>query len=134
MKTFKALAAIAFFFILDGVSAQSVTDRWPAMKAFHDVMSRSFHPTEEGNFAVLKDNSATLMNKAMDLTKQEIPHEFQTKAIMSSVQRLQEKTKEVNALVVSKATDAQLNKAIVEAHDIFHEIVGLCSAEKPHKH
>ena len=130
MKTCKVYAAIAVFFILNSVSAQAVTDKWPAIKAFHEVMSRAFHPTEEGNFAVLKDNAETLMNRAQELSKQAVPQEYQTKSIMGSVARLQDKTTEVNNLVKAKASDAQLKTAIAEAHDIFHEIIGLCSNEK----
>jgi hypothetical protein len=32
-------------------SAQSTFDKWPAIKEFHDVMSETFHPAEEGNLA-----------------------------------------------------------------------------------
>jgi hypothetical protein len=35
-------------------SAQSTFDKWPAIKEFHDVMSETFHPAEEGNLAPIK--------------------------------------------------------------------------------
>ena len=129
MKFIKTIAIVALIFAAGNASAQSVADKWPAMKAFHEVMSRTFHPAEEGNFEPLKTYSESLMNKAMDLTK-EVPAQYKTKSIMDSVSRLQEKTKEVNKLVVGKGPDSSLLKAITEAHDIFHEIVGMCSGEK----
>jgi len=130
MKSIKAFAVIALFFAVNTLSSQSVTDKWPAIKTFHEVMSRSFHPAEEGNLAPLKNFSETLMNKAQELTKSEIPAEFKTKAMLNSIDRLQRKTVEVHKLVLSQGSDTDLTKAITEAHDIFHEIVGLCSGEK----
>ncbi len=132
MKTIKTLALIAVFLVAGKINAQSVTEKWPAIKAFHEVMSRTFHPSENGDLKPLRAESQLLFDRAMDLTKSEVPKEFQTKAIMESVQRLQEKTREVNKLVVGKGPDDSLTRAIGEAHDIFHEIVGMCSKTEKH--
>lgn len=130
MKHIKLFAVLALFFAANTVSAQSALDKWPAMKTFHEVMSRTFHPAEEGNLAPLRNFAETLDNKAKELTIKEVPKEFKTKPLMSAVKRLQQKTAFVDKLVKSNAADADLKKAITEAHDIFHEIVGLCSGEK----
>ncbi|HEY0090957.1 MAG TPA: hypothetical protein VGB43_00595, partial [Flavobacterium sp.] len=66
--------------------------------------------------------------------KEAVPHEFQTKAISASVARLQELTKQIHQMVVEKMSDQRLNTLIIQAHDAFHEIVGLCSKEPEHKH
>lgn len=128
MKT-KILAIIAFLFTAGVASAQSM-DKWPALKDFHGVMSTTFHPAEEGNLEPIKTRSEELMNKAAALLKSDIPADFRTNAILNSAEKLQLKTKAVHKLVTSKAPDADIVKALTQAHDIFHEIVGLCTGEK----
>lgn len=132
MKTIKTLALIAIFLVAGKMNAQSVTEKWPSIKAFHEVMSRTFHPSENGDLKPLRAESQLLFDRAMDLTKNEVPKEFQNKAIMDAVHRLQEKTREVNKLVVGNGPDDSLTRAIGEAHDIFHEIVGMCSKTEKH--
>ena len=130
MNNIKKLAIALLFFVAVPMSAQTALDKWPAMKTFHEVMSRSFHPVEEGNFEPLKNFSQTLVDKAMELSTKEVPREIKTEALMKTVARLQAKTQEVNKLVQTNASNDQLKKAITEAHDIFHEIVGMCTKEK----
>ena len=130
MNNIKKLAVALLFFAVVPMSAQSAIEKWPAMKTFHSVMSRVYHATEENNFEPLKNFSQTLADKAMDLSTQEVPREIKTEALMKTVNRLQVKTQEVNKLVKSNASDESLKKAITEAHDILHEIVGMCTAEK----
>lgn len=127
MKFIKAFAVLTLFFAANTISAQSSLEKWPAMKTFHEVMSRTFHSSEEGNLEPARNYAETLMNKAMDLSKLEVPKEFKTKTVMDAITRLQVKTAEINKLVVSKASDEALKKSLSEAHDIFHEIIGLCS-------
>ena len=130
MKKITSIAVIALFFAMTTGSAQSVGDKWPAIKNFHEVMSKSFHPTEEGNFAPLRANSESLMNKAFDLTRIETPKEFKTSSMMAIVEKLQREVREINRLVIVQASDDALKTAIIQAHDTFHEIVGLCSGAK----
>jgi len=94
------------------------------------VMSRVYHPTEENNFEPLRNFAQTLADKSMELSTKEVPREIKTEALMKTVSRLQIKTQEVNKLVKSNASDEHLKKAITEAHDIYHEIVGMCTTEK----
>jgi hypothetical protein len=130
MNNIKKLAIALLFFVAIPMSAQSALDKWPAMKDFHEVMSRSYHPTEENNFEPLRNFSQTLADKAMELTTKEVPREIKTEALMKTITKLQVKTQEVNKLVKSNASNESLKKAITEAHDIFHEIVGMCTKEK----
>jgi hypothetical protein len=127
MKLIKAFTAIALFFAVNTISAQSALEKWPAMHTFHEVMSRSFHPAENGDLSQVRSYSETLMRSAMALTTAEIPKEFKTKTVLGAIDRLQAKTSELHKLVVSKASDEALKKSVTEAHDIFHEIIGLCS-------
>ena len=130
MKHFKLLLAFLLIFIANTVSAQSTFDKWPAIKEFHEVMSETFHPAEEGDLAPIKARSEEMMNKAAQLLKSEVPVEFKTDAILVSAEHLQMKSKALNKLIKSNGSDADVVKSITDLHNTFHEIVGLCSEQK----
>ncbi len=122
------LFAIALFMLaIHNVTAQSTFDKWPAIKEFHSVMSQTFHPAEEGNLQPIKTRSEELMNKASALLKTGIPEEFGTAAVYASAEKLQLKSKALHKLVLAKGSDAEITKSLTELHDVFHDIVGLCS-------
>ena len=126
----KSFAIVLFLLALNTTNAQSSMDQWPALKAFHEVLSQTFHPSEEGNLEPVKSRSEELMNKAAALLKSDIPADFKTNAILASAEKLQLKSKALHKMVASKASDADITKALSEVHDIFHTIVGLCSEKK----
>jgi hypothetical protein len=130
MKHLKTFLVLALIVVANSVSAQSTFEKWPAIKEFHEVMSQTFHPAEEGNMAPIKARSEEMMNKAAMLLKSDIPTEFRTNAILASAERLQLKSKALHKLVKSNGTDAAIVKSITDLHDTFHEIVGLCSDAK----
>lgn len=130
MKHLKLFLVLAILIVASSVSAQSTFDKWPAIKEFHEVMSQTFHPAEEGNLAPIKARSEEMMNKAAMLLKSDIPTEFRTDAILASAERLQLKSKALHKLVKSNGTDAAIVKSITDLHDTFHQIVGLCSDAK----
>jgi hypothetical protein len=130
MKLIKAFVILTLLFVANTVTAQSTFDKWSALKEFHEVMSQTFHPAEEGNFAPIKARSEEMMSKAAMLLKTEIPQEFRTNSILASAERLQLKSKALHKLVISNAPDAAILKSITDLHDTFHEIVGLCSEPK----
>lgn len=129
MKT-KLFALLLFVLAAHSVSAQTTFDKWPSLKDFHGVMSQTFHPAEEGDLAPIKARAKELREKADALTKNDIPAEFRTKAILSSIEKLQIKSKALEALVNAKAADTEITASLSELHEIFHEIVGLCTEEK----
>ena len=129
MKHLKTFLALTFIFVANSISAQSTFDKWPAIKEFHEVMSQTFHPVEEGDFAPIKARSEEMMKKAA-LLQTDIPKEFKTDSILASVGKLEKNSKELHEIVTSGATNDVILKSITELHDIFHEIVGLCSEEK----
>ncbi|RKS13760.1 hypothetical protein [Flavobacterium sp. 120] len=130
MKHLKAFLVLALIVVANSVSAQSTFEKWSAIKEFHEVMSQTFHPAEEGNLAPIKARSEEMMNKAAMLLKSDIPAEFRTNAILASAERLQLKSKALHKLVASNGSDAAILKSITDLHDTFHEIVGLCSDAK----
>jgi hypothetical protein len=130
MKHLKTFLVLALIVVANSVSAQSTFEKWPAIKEFHEVMSQTFHPAEEGNMAPIKARSEEMMNKAAMLLKSDIPTEFRTNAILASAERLQLKSKALHKLVKSNGSDPAIVKSITDLHDTFHEIVGLCSDVK----
>ena len=130
MKHLKVFLVLAFIVVANSVSAQSTFEKWPAIKEFHEVMSQTFHPAEEGNLVPIKARSEEMRNKAAMLLKSDIPAEFKTNAILASAERLQLKSKALHKLVMSNGSDAAIVKSITDLHDTFHEIVGLCSDAK----
>ena len=114
----------------NSVSAQSTFDKWPAIKEFHDVMSATFHPAEDGNLAPIKARSEEMMTKAAALLTATKPVEFRTKAILDASEKLKSQSLGLNALIMANGSDAAIVKELTEMHDIFHEIVGLCSESK----
>ena len=130
MKHFKLLLAFLLVFVANTASAQSTFDKWPAIKEFHEVMSETFHPAEEGDLAPIKARSEEMMNKAAQLLKSEVPVEFKTDAILVSAEHLQMKSKALHKLIKSNGSDADVVKSITDLHNTFHEIVGLCSEQK----
>ena len=127
MMKIKLIAIIAFVLTTNSLLAQSSANKWPALKEFHAVISQTFHPAEEGNLAPIKARSEELMTKAKALLKLDMPAEFRTKSILDSAEKLKVKTKSLHRMVVAQASDADITKALVDIHDIFHEIAGQCS-------
>ncbi len=130
MKIIKSLFAFAAFFALNSVSAQSITERWPQIKAYHEVMSKTFHSSEEGNLNPIKSHSELLVEKAEALSVENMPEEFRSPKLIESLVVLKRETKTLNDLVQQKAGDDEITKALSKLHDTFHKIVGMCQPEK----
>ena len=130
MKSLKFLAVLFFFLVVSNVSAQTTFEKWLAIKTFHGVMSQTFHPAEEGDLNPIKTRSEEMVQKADALSKEAIPAEFKTPAILASIKKLQEGAKGLDKLVKAKGSDEATLKSLTALHDVFHEIVGLCSEEK----
>lgn len=129
MKIIKSLLALATFFALNSASAQTITERWPEIKAYHEVISKSFHASEEGNLNPIKLNSELLVERAEALAVENMPEEYRSPKLIESLVVLKKETKKVNDLVQQKATDDEITKALASLHDTFHKIVGLCQTE-----
>jgi hypothetical protein len=130
MKKLKVLLILALVVMANSVSAQSTFDKWPAIKEFHDVMSATFHPAEEGNLAPIKARSEEMMTKAAALLTAPKPSEFKTKAILEASEKLKSQSIGLNALIMGNGSNESIVKELTEMHDVFHEIVGLCSESK----
>lgn len=108
-----------------------IFDNWQALKDFHDIMSETFHPSEEGNLQPIKTRSGELVEKANALVNSKIPAEFEIATIKEAVKRLQSGSQSLDKLVKNKkSTDKEITTSLSALHDVFHEIIGLCRVEK----
>ena len=107
-------------------------DDWKELKDFHKVMSQTFHPSEDGNLEPIKKRSKEMVEKAELLAKSAIPVEFNSKEVITTIQKLATDCKKLDELVKNKKTDKELSDALTKLHDVFHEIIGLCNNEEQH--
>jgi hypothetical protein len=96
------LSSFILLFHSLNLKAQSRFDVWPELKAFHTVMSQTFHPSEEGN--LVKD---AVLKIAID-------------------------SKKLHELIQQKASDKMISNALEDLHNTFHLIVEKCSKKEEH--
>ena len=135
MKSLKTLLFTFVLMLASTVVFGQVKD-WKEQKDFHAVMSKTFHPAEEGNLQPIKMRSAELVAKAEAWKNSAMPAGVQDqKAVKKSLKQLVKGSKKLNNSVKKGASDAELVKQLTELHDVFHTIVGLCNAkEEDHNH
>jgi len=115
------------------VYAQGIMAKWPQLKAFHEVMSSTFHASETGNLAPIKKRSEEMANKADSLLNSKVPDEFDSPQIKKSLLKLKDGSNKLNQMIkLKKSTDTEITKALSDLHDVFHEIIGLCGKEEHH--
>lgn len=107
-------------------------DDWPELKSFHKVMAQTFHPSEEGNLAPIKSRNAEMVKNAEILSQSKIPAEYDTKGMKNELNKLVKATKKLEKQIQAKASDEKITKSLTEVHDVFHQIIGLCSNEEHH--
>ncbi|HVZ26273.1 MAG TPA: hypothetical protein VG842_09475 [Sediminibacterium sp.] len=106
-------------------SSQESTD-WQELNAFHSLMSKTFHPSEEGNLAPLRMKSDSLVQAAQKWNKAPVPAGFKPAETKEQLARLEAQCQKIHTAVRSNAPDANLAVMIREAHEIFHKIVEDC--------
>jgi len=125
MKTIKKIVLALFvIFTIQGAVAQK--SEWKELKTFHGVMSKTFHPSEEGNYQPIKDNAADLLAKAKVWQASPIPADYNQTETKKVLVDLVAKCDEIQKAVTAKKSDADLKKLIHEAHEVFHQIVEKC--------
>ncbi len=125
MKTLKKIALMCLALVLvQTVKAQKT--EWKELKDFHEVMSKTFHPSEEGNFKPLKEHSGELVAGVKAWQASAVPQGFKADETKKVLAALLLKCEEINKAVADKKSDKDLKVLITEAHDIFHQIVEKC--------
>jgi hypothetical protein len=113
---------------------KTVFDAWPALKAFHGVMSQTFHPSEEGNLDPIRERINEFCEKADALATSEIPSDVNTDKVKKAVSDLRTGSIDLKRIISAKAGDAEIKAKLSALHDVFHQIVGLCRHSEQEKH
>ncbi|MEI7472295.1 MAG: hypothetical protein WCJ85_08550 [Chitinophagaceae bacterium] len=102
---------------------------WPAIKTFHGIMGKVFHPTEENNFQPLRDSVSVLVEKAIEWKNSAVPAGYNEEVTKPTIAKLVKQCKSIQKAVKANKTNDQLKPMIIKAHDIFHEIMEKCKNE-----
>lgn len=132
MKKIKLLV-LAIVALVGTSFAQTKSAPWAELKAFHQLMSTTFHPSEEGNLKPLREKSEDLVNAAKKWKEAEIPADYKPKETKETLETLYKQTVAINEKVKANATDTELKTMIAEAHDTFHKVVGECKKVEEHE-
>ncbi len=120
-----------FIISVPALMAQGIMAKWPELHGFHQVMSQTFHPSEEGNLQPIKTRSGEMAKKAKELAASKVPAEFNKPDILEAVKQLVTDSEKLDQMIKNgKTTDAEITKALSALHDVFHRIIGLCKEEK----
>jgi hypothetical protein len=128
MKQF-TLFVFAVFLSLSGIAQQA---EWKQMDEFHAVMSKTFHPAEEGNLNPTKNNAAILTSKAKAWESAPVPKGYDAAIATPILKKLVASCEAVEAAVKAKKSDKELTSLITKAHDDFHEIKEKCMVGEKH--
>jgi len=125
MKKFLLFAIISLFTTFSfGQKAE-----WKQMKDFHKVISKTFHPAEEGNLKPAKDSAAVLVAAAKTWGQSIVPAGYNEKVVKPILKRLYKQCFEFEKAVAAGKSDAELKTLISQVHDTFHEIMEKCMDE-----
>ncbi len=126
------LMFIAIAGLLFNTNAQGKFDSWHELKAFHKVMSQTFHPSEKGDLEPIKSRISEMVEKADVLAKSNIPVEFNSKQVVAAVNKLKKDSIKLQKIINNKADDKKVTLELNKLHDVFHRIIGLCNKDDHH--
>ena len=131
MKKMSFIAALAVFVFAGSVQAQE-KPKWNELEAFHEVMSKTFHPAEEGKLEPIRSRSQEMVDKAVAWNSSSAPAGYDKNAVKKNLKKLVQGAKAINKLVQNKAADNEIKEQLSSLHDVFHEIVEKCEKEDHH--
>ena len=99
---------------------------WKEMHAFHTVMSKTFHPSEECNLQPVKNNAALLLAKAKAWKASTPPAGYDASITTPILAQLIEDCTTIKNAVNSKQPNETLKTLITQAHETFHQIMEKC--------
>jgi len=130
MKKIFQLAVILMAFVPAVCFGQTDKKVWAELKAFHTLMSSSFHPAEEGNYAPLRSNAEGLFRAAKKLRESPVPNSYKVAETKDAIRKLLIECGALHKAVVANKTDADIKILITEAHNTLHKIEGECRNEE----
>ncbi len=111
-------------------AAQTDSTEWKEKKAFHEVMSQTYHPAEEGKLEPIKTRSGEMVDKAKAWQKSTPPLGLDKPEIKKGLDDLVKGSKELDKMIRKGASDEDIKAKLTSLHDVFHTIVGLCADTK----
>ena len=106
--------------------------KWAEKDAFHEVMSKTFHPAEEGKLEPIKARSGEMLEKAIAWKNSTAPAGYNQKAVKKDLGSLVKGVKKLNKLIKNNGSDNDIKAQLTELHDIFHGITEKCDGEEKH--
>ena len=128
-KIISLIAFISAILFMNPANAQQKA-KWKELDAFHEVMSKTFHPAEEGKLEPIRSRSAEMLEKAIAWKNSTAPEGYDKTVVMENLKKLVKGAKEINKMVHKNASDKELKEELSELHDVFHEIVEKCEKEE----
>jgi len=119
------VSVFAAMFLVKPVQAQEKA-KWNEKDAFHEVMSKTFHPAEEGKLEPIRARSGEMLTKAIAWKNSTAPAGYDKAAIQKNLNKLVKGVKKLDKLVKKNASDADLKGQLTELHTLFHEITEKC--------
>ncbi len=132
MKKIMSLLMISTVFACSNPVQAQEKAKWQELDAFHEVMSKTFHPAEEGKLEPIRTRSAEMLEKAIAWKNSTAPEGYDKDAVKDNLSKLVKGAKEINKMVKKNASDKELKEELSELHDVFHEIVEKCEKGEHH--
>jgi hypothetical protein len=123
MKKIVFLLVISLFSM--NIFAQK--EKWTALEDYHAIMSKTFHPAEEGNLKPVFENAASISKAATVLKMSQVPMDYQKPGVNDVLKKLEKESKSLAKMVRKGKSEAELKKAIYDLHDRFHEVMEVCN-------
>lgn len=105
-------------------------DKWAELDAYHNVMSQTFHPAEEGKLEPIRKHAGELAEKAKQWLESKPPKVYDSADIKALLVKLNAESKTLADAIAKGAKDEQIKKDLTALHDRFHEIIGACRDKK----
>lgn len=126
----KSVFALAFILFTTVIATAQNDEEWKEMVEFHKVMSQTFHPLEEGNYQPIRERSVEMFEKAIAWKTSTIPAGYlNVKGIKKNLKQLVKKSAAMDRKIKANCTDEEIKADLTALHDIFHDIIGLCTEE-----
>lgn len=96
------------------------------MDDFHDVMSETFHPSEEGNLQPIKSRIDEMVDKAKVWKNSAVPEKYDRKKAKAKLKELVKGAQALQKTIRNNGSDADITKQLADLHDVFHYIMEKC--------
>ncbi|WP_297509411.1 hypothetical protein [Flavobacterium sp.] len=109
------------------MNAQSASTKWSQLHEYHELLSKTFHPAENGNLNAIKNAHDYLVQRSEALDINTMPSELKSETLVAQVGILKKMTKKLSELITNKAPDVEIMRTFQNVHDVFHKIEKECA-------